>query len=328
MMRAISCDLCGDPGYRVVYRTADRRFPLEGSFQMVECLNCGLLYLNPQPEFKELEPYYPEEGYDVYERAGIAGNIVDNEKLNFWRGAREILRRPMKRMIPSLREEIERELHWLGPLRSGIRVLDVGCGLSDALSVYREKGAMTYGLDINARVCEEGTKRGHRMFCGQLPEAGFESRFFDVIRFQQSLEHMFSPRDTLLEARRILKHDGRVWLSVPNHQSIQAKIFGRWFYTIDSPRHLFGFTPQTITRLLNETGFKTDHFHTYSMPGGFSFSMEYWLNDHFRRAEPFYYGQIKVKWWYIVTEALLFFPGIIMNSFDLGEYIAVGGRIS
>ena len=325
-MKVISCDLCGGRNSHLLYETTDRRFPVEGSFQMVECEGCGLLYLNPQPDAVELRNHYETGNYDVHRKEGIAANIAGNEKLNFWRMMRKALLKPMTRLFPALKEEIEKELTLLGPFGSGTRVLDVGCGLSDALSVYRQKGAITYGVDINDQVCEEGTKDGHRMFCGQLPEAGFENEFFDIIRFQQSLEHTPSPRRMLLEARRILKRGGRVWVSVPNHESAQARLFGRWFYAIESPRHLFGFTPRTITRLLVETGLQPEHFHTYSMPGGVCFSFEYWLNDHFPRHERFYYGRIKAKWWYILAEVLLFFPGILANSFDFGEYMVVCGR--
>jgi predicted SAM-dependent methyltransferase len=126
------------------------------------------------------------------------------------------------------------------------------------------------------------------MFCGQLSEGKFEDEFFDIVRFHQSLEHMFSPVYTLLETHRILKRGGKVWISIPNHHSIQAKLFGKWFYAIESPRHFFCFEPRTIIRLLTKTGFYVEHLYTHSLAGGPCFSFEYWLNDHLERAEPFY----------------------------------------
>jgi SAM-dependent methyltransferase len=285
-----------------------------------------LLYLNPQPEPKELQRHYPTEHYYAYQSGTQATSVVNNEKLDLWRKLRETFIGPISRILISLRSEIEKELVFLGPIDGRTRVLDVGCGVGNALSFYRKVGAVTYGIEINAQACEEGKKKGHIIFCGNLMEARFEDEFFQIVRLQHSLEHIPSPRGTLLEIWRVLKRGGRVWISVPNHNGIQAKIFGKWFYAIESPRHLFGFKPQTVTRLLKETGFQVEHLHTHSLPGGPCFSFEYWLNDHFRRSTPFYYGQIRVKWWYIAAEPLFFLPRILANRFNLGEILVACGR--
>lgn len=325
-MKIIQCDLCGNPNYHILYATKDRSFPINGSFQLVKCSKCGLFYLNPQPEFGELQHHYPTEDYYAY-RSGIGPtNIVDNEKLALWRTIRKGVLKPWSKILPFLQSEMERELGYLSPIHEGMRVLDVGCGVGDGLSFYRDRGASTYGVDIDSKACEEGKKKGHHIFCGQLFEAGFENEFFDVILFHQSLEHMFSPKKILLEAYRILKRKGRVWISLPNHGGLHSKLFGRWFYAIESPRHLFGFTPSTVALLLAQTGFQIEHLYTYSLPGGICYSFEYWLNDHFRRKRPFFYGHVRVKWWYIVAEPILFFPRLMTDIFKLGEIIVVCGR--
>lgn len=322
----IPCDLCGDKNYRILYLTKDRYFPIEGTFQFVRCQNCGLLYLNPQPESEELQHHYPTEGYYAYRSGKNATSIVNSEKLNLFRSIRTVFIWALSRIFPSLRSEMEKEMVYLGPIHSGMRVLDVGCGSGDSLSFYQEFGASTYGVEINAKACEEGRTKGHKMFCGELSEARFEEDFFDIVLFHHSLEHIFSPRLTLLEARRILKRGGKVWISLPNHNSIQAKLFGRWFYAIESPRHLFGFTPTTVVGLLTQTGFQVEHLHTYSLPGGPCFSLEYFLNDHLNRSNPFYYGKIQIKWWYIVAEPLFFLPRLLINQFNFGEILAISGR--
>jgi len=322
-MKLIPCDICGNPNYRVLYVTKDRYFPIKGTFQLVRCQNCGLLYLNPQPEAEELRVHYPTECYYAYRSGKNATSIVNSDKLNLFRVIRAALIRPLSKILPSLRSEIEKEMAYLGPIHSGMRVLDVGCGSGDSLSFYRERGASTFGVEINAQACEEGKKKGHEMFCGELPEAGFEGEFFNIVLFHQSLEHVFSPRLTLLEVRRILKRGGRVWISVPNHSGLQARLFERWFYAIESPRHLFGFTPTTMVLLLTQTGFQVKHLHTYSLPGGPCFSFQYFLNDHFNRSNPFYYGQIQVKWWYIAAEPLFFFPRMMFDLFNRGEILTV-----
>ncbi len=325
-MKWIPCDLCGGRLFKTLYSTKDRRFPIQGAFQLVRCLDCGLIYLNPQPEPHELKSHYLEERYDAYQRGGGAVNIVDSERLDRWREIRRRIVRRAQRYFPSLREEVDKEMASLGPFSSGLRVLDVGCGVGNTLTAYREKGAMTFGVDISPQACETGRGEGHEMFCGQLSDAEFEAGFFDVVRFHHSLEHMASPSDNLLEARRILRPGGRIFISVPNHGSLQGRVFGEWFYAIESPRHLFGFTARTLVRLLTQSGFVLDALHTSSFPGGPCFSLENWLNDRFRRKGYFYYGQMKVKRWYILAELLLFLPRIPVNLLRLGESLTVCAR--
>ncbi len=325
-MKWINCDLCESGNYNILYITKDRYFPdKNGEFQLVKCLNCGLIYLNPQPEPKDLENHYPTENYYAYKCEKEGRGIINNNKLDKWRYLRFAIINPVSKIIHSLRSEIENELAYLGPIHSGMRVLDVGCGIGDKLLFYKERGANTFGVEINYKACEEGRKRGHNMFCGELFEAKFKDEYFDIILFHQSLEHMFSPHNILKESHRILKRGGKIWISVPNHDSFQARIFRKWFYAIESPRHLFGFNKKTITRLLQKVGFNIEHIYTYSLPGGPSFSLEYWLNDHFKRSKPFSYGEIRVKWWYILAEAIYFLPRLIINFFNLGEILVIYG---
>ena len=145
-MKWIPCDLCGSRRFKTLYSTKDRRFPIQGAFQLVRCSDCGLIYLNPQPEPLELKSHYPEERYDAYQRGGGAANIVDSERLDRWRKVRSKIVRRAQRFFPSLREEVDKELASLGSFSSGLRVLDVGCGVGNTLTAYREKGAMTFGV--------------------------------------------------------------------------------------------------------------------------------------------------------------------------------------
>lgn len=325
-MKLIPCDLCGSQNYRVIYITKDRYFHINGTFQLVKCLNCGLLFLNPQPNFEELRRHYPTESYYAYNSGEEKTSIINNKKLNKWRFIRSTILKPLSKVIPSLRSELEKELTYLGPINSGMRVLDVGCGVGDKLLYYKKLGAKTFGVEINAEACKKARENGHEIFCGQIIDANFEDEFFDIVLFHQSLEHMFSPKDTLSEVYRILKKGGKVWISVPNHDSFQAKFFGKWFYAIESPRHLFGFTPLTLSKLLIQTGFQVEHIYTYSLPGGPCFSLEYFLNDNFKRKNPFYYGEIRVKWWYIIAEPIFFLPRIFINIVNLGEILVISGR--
>lgn len=56
------CDLCESEKLKVLYKVEDCNRGFEGVFNLYKCKNCGLMFLNPQPTFKELEKYYSAGG--------------------------------------------------------------------------------------------------------------------------------------------------------------------------------------------------------------------------------------------------------------------------
>ena len=51
-------------------------------------------------------------------------------------------------------------------------------------------------------------------------------------------------------------------LAVPNFASLQARLGGEHWFHLDLPRHVFQFTPQTLTRLLRDAGFEIETCRT------------------------------------------------------------------
>jgi predicted SAM-dependent methyltransferase len=69
------------------------------------------------------------------------------------------------------------------------------------------------------------------------------------------IEHLHRPKETLQKINRILKPGGKLIVSTPNFGSLAALIFKSYWFTTDSPRHLFLFTAETLSRMLHEAGF-------------------------------------------------------------------------
>ena len=137
------------------------------------------------------------------------------------------------------------------------RLLDVGCGRGDLLGRMVALGWEGCGVEVSpetARYARE--QRGLKVVEGDLCEARFPAGMFDMVIFHHSLEHVFSPTATLREANRILQRCGRLFLVLPNAASAEARLFGRWWFGWDMPRHLYHFTPQTLERCLRQTGFR------------------------------------------------------------------------
>src|ERR1043166_4919276 len=63
-MENVICNLCHSSDQRVVYSKPDELFCTDDWFTVVECVNCGLGFVNPRPTRAEMARYYPPGYYE------------------------------------------------------------------------------------------------------------------------------------------------------------------------------------------------------------------------------------------------------------------------
>lgn len=222
---------------RELYTAKDRLRNSGQAFFIVACRECGTLRTLPEMTDRELAWFYPKE---------------------YWGGEAS------EEWILSSQQE---KVAFLSACDlSGGTILDVGCGAGFFLRALDSKRWNRYGVEMSekaARAANLALGAG-RVFTGTLIEAECADEVFDAVTLFSALEHTNEPRATLVEARRILKPGGTVIIQVPNAASYQARMFrGDWF-ALDAPRHRYHFTPKTLERLLEQTGFKIYHSTQYS----------------------------------------------------------------
>jgi SAM-dependent methyltransferase len=232
----VPCNLCGSCESKFLFDAKDRAHGIGGSFTYVRCINCGLVYMNPQISPEDVKAFYPDDYAPYRSRSDKAGK---SEKISKSR---------LKRSLPKL---------LLQKLNENSCVLDVGCGsgkfLNEIKSVF---GCKVYGLDISEQAAKTAKDDyGIEVFTGVINAAPFAPDSFDVITAWQYLEHVHNPLESLQMFYRLLKPDGLCLISTPNFNSFNAKIFkDRWF-GLECPRHLYIYTPETINKLLQKAGF-------------------------------------------------------------------------
>ena len=236
-MDFVRCDFCGADDSTLVFALRDFQLDLPGEFKLVRCNQCGLLYLNPRPSWDELVRHYPLHYKPYAKSTGEATNILGQ-----WVQRYGMRRR--RRAVARLRPEG--------------RLLDVGCATGLFLHEMRHYGQWElFGVEpvsSAARFARENF--GLDVFEGMLEEAHFADNFFDVITLWDVLEHILEPKQTLLEAYRILKPGGWLVIQVPNPESWQARLFGKYWIGYDAPRHLFGYPPLVLKKQLSEVGYE------------------------------------------------------------------------
>lgn len=256
----VACNLCGTTEAQLVYTLRDTVYGVPGEFGLRRCLRCGLMYLSPRPTPETIGLYYPAD-YHSYRPA------VEDERLALMRWIR-------RRKLDKRRRLVEQYSR-----RTQGRLLDVGCATGLFLHAMAQAGWQVMGVEPGASAAEYARRRfGLDVFQGTLSQAPCPPGSFDVVTFWDALEHTFSPADELAQAARLLRPGGSLALSVPNWDGLDRRWFGPHWQGLDAPRHLYVFTRETLTGLLNRAGFEVQDWLCF-IPGYFSFvnSLERWL---------------------------------------------------
>jgi len=236
-MNGWQCPLCKSCEANHQFNAGDVTGTTSRTFAVVRCGECGLFSLSPRPRERELLSLYPED-YETF------WPPLDEEPNH--------LVRWMRRRHYALRCRTVRHAH-----PSGGQLLDVGCGTGGFLrELCCDDNWQGMGVDINESALSVARRQGVKVLCGQLRDVRFPNAYFDVVTMWDVIEHIPDPIGTLAEIRRILKPGGRFLLSTPNSKGWQARFWVSHWAGWDVPRHLQVFSPQTLHRLLEETGFE------------------------------------------------------------------------
>lgn len=259
-MERVACNLCGSTSLEPYLQVRDLYLQRPNTVaQLVRCTCCGLVYQNPRPTIEEILVHYPAD-YEPYD------DIADRKKVSRLRGWAN-------------QYGIRKRSKFVTRHQSGGKLLDVGCASGAFLLEFRARGSWdVQGVELNDAVAQYARDRyGLDVITGTLEDAHLPDSTYDAVTMWDVLEHVYDPSATLAEIRRILKPDGVLVLRVPNLSSWDARLFGDTWAGYDAPRHLYVFSPQTLSRLLENQGFQViDHSTAISSYMVFALDVRNW----------------------------------------------------
>ena len=210
-----------------------RLINVENGFRIVKCCDCGLVYVNPQPEEKDLiefyQHYFPED----------QGSPLRWERM-------------MSPVFNEVHQYILRNY-------SKGRLLDVGCSYGFFLQRFDKTKWELYGVDPSGYAVTYARKKiGRTIFTGPLIQQDFPDQFFDIITLFYVLEHVVDPLAFLTELNRLLKPEGLLVLRIPHSEPIIrfSKLFRLDIPLLYPPMHLYDFSPYTLRLILEKAGFR------------------------------------------------------------------------
>jgi SAM-dependent methyltransferase len=140
--------------------------------------------------------------------------------------------------------------------RAGERLLDIGCGSGDHLSLFRKKGCDVTGIDPSPFMLDLARQRlEHRaeLRLGRAEDLPFSDNEFDLVTLITSLEFTDDPDLAVAEAIRVCR--GRVFIGVMNRYSLigaQGRLPNLFDTPVQSNRrsfHLAGLTAMIRSQL-------------------------------------------------------------------------------
>lgn len=219
----IVCNICDTDKYE------KRMYKINSGF-LVKCSNCGLFYANPR-------------------RMDIIKEVLEDKTKKERTSGKKL---NLKGRLYEFNAVLDR-IQAVKP--QGGRILDVGCYDGIFLNEARKRKWDCHGVEPHiggARYAREELKLDVQQCV--LEKCSFKDKSFDAVTLLATLEHHPNPLKTLKEAKRFLKPDGLLVISVPTIPFYLNLVRSRWRMFIGD--HYTFFTDDSMKRLLGKSGYK------------------------------------------------------------------------
>lgn len=259
-LRPTACPRCGGERSRVVADGKDYLYGVAGQFRAAECGACGLWFQNPRPVDAALPDLYPVAYGPHAAPDAAAQTAVSAGRARFLQ--RHLEYRDLapaatpQRGWPAL-AVFDVLRHWtvgqdlIPRYVAGGTLLELGCGSGARLSLLRRLGwQRVRGVEFVPAAAARARALGFDVTCASVEEAlhGYPDGSLDVVVSSMLLEHLCNPFDVLRQIAGKLKPGGQFLFSTITRDSLDAKVYGRYWAGFDFPRHMVYLRTSDITR--------------------------------------------------------------------------------
>lgn len=214
-----------------------------GDYVIMKCCSSGLVFLKDPLSDVELEKFYSLPYFEGDQKRKGYTSYSNDEP---------VIRSNCRHLVNLLGSDLLAN----NADPSKLALLDYGCAYGYFLDEARSLFGQVRGVEINDEVARVGRERfGLAIDSGPESIAKIESNSMDVVTMWDVIEHLRMPRSTLMHCARILKTNGRIYLSTGDIDSLLARLSGKYWRLLNPPQHICYFSSSTITSLLYECGF-------------------------------------------------------------------------
>jgi 2-polyprenyl-3-methyl-5-hydroxy-6-metoxy-1,4-benzoquinol methylase len=213
---------------------------------VVQCAECRIIYTSPTL-IPQTNPYQQETTEEYFRLHDFRRKIGAGEALAAF--AEGVLGKPG-------------------------RMLEIGCGRGELLIGAAHRGWKVSGIEMTEEFAQAARDEGVEIECSPVEVSKSLNREYDVVLLAAVLEHLYKPVDVLFRVHDALRSGGLIFIDVPNERSLGMRIGNRymrargrdWAVNLSptfSPFHVVGFSPDSLRRVLESTGFRV---HSLEVP--------------------------------------------------------------
>ncbi len=197
-----------------------------------------LLVTLPRPSAAELPSYYESESYISH----------TDSKRSLMDKAYQLIKG----------YSLKRKLKLINSLsnKKG-KILDIGCGTGDLLSVCEKDGWDIFGVEPSQKAIALARSKviSSERIVSDLSSLDTNNTY-DVITMWHVLEHVPNLMEYIEALKSLLSKDGHLIVAVPNFKSHDALHYKEFWAAYDVPRHLWHFSERAIRHVFGQGGFE------------------------------------------------------------------------
>jgi len=237
------CPVCDNKTF-TSFLTCTDYFVSSEKFQIKQCNSCEFKITENIEDEENIGRYYQSENYISHSNTskGIVNSVYHSVR---------------KFMLGRKRKLVEKATG----IRNG-HILDVGTGTGFFLNEMKEYGWQVTGTEKSGDARDFAKKEFNLDNFPSENLFSLKDKSFDVITLWHVLEHIHLLNENMETFARLLKHDGKLIIAVPNHDSIDAKHYKEFWAAYDVPRHIWHFAPKQMKQLGEKHSFKLASLHT------------------------------------------------------------------
>jgi 2-polyprenyl-3-methyl-5-hydroxy-6-metoxy-1,4-benzoquinol methylase len=207
------------------------KLPRYNRANLVKCNECGFVFCKKIPTLKELSTYY--------------GNYPRFSELS-----------------PITIKRYNEILDMFEPFKQTNNLLDMGCSKGLFLECAKQRGWNVYGTELADECIEYGAKNNIKIFKSDALSKEFFALKFDIITSFEVIEHINNPNSEIELIKKVLRKGGAYYVTTPNFNALSRHLLKEKWNIIEYPEHLSYYTPRTLTKLMNQHGFKAKFVDT------------------------------------------------------------------
>jgi 2-polyprenyl-3-methyl-5-hydroxy-6-metoxy-1,4-benzoquinol methylase len=230
------CPVCHSGDINPLLTVKDHSVSKE-EFVIWQCGNCSLRFTQDVPDETSIGVYYQSADYISHTNAskGLVNQLYQK--------------------VRNYTLDQKANLVIRNTVQQG-KVLDLGAGVGAFLNTMKGKGWDVVGVEP-----DEGARQHAKTDFGiELNETdlfwNLQAGSFDAITLWHVLEHVHQLHPYIDQLKNLLKLQGKIFIAVPNYQSLDGNIYKLYWAAYDVPRHLYHFSPKSMQALMQEHGLK------------------------------------------------------------------------